>query len=68
MGIQDPNLKEEPGQASLRSLSHAPKVLVQGHSGDSMQVLNSRDDSLVLVNCVLCIQAGFCPSGAPLTS
>lgn len=66
MGVQDPNLKEEPGQASLRSLNHAPGSLVLGHSGDSLQQLDSGDDSLVFVNYALCLQAGYSSSGACL--
>lgn len=34
MGVQDPNLNEEPDQASLRSHNYAPGFLVLGHFGD----------------------------------
>lgn len=52
--MRDPG--PEPGQASLRSLSHAPRFLVWVQ-------LDSRGDSLVLLNYVLCLQAGYYPSG-----
>ena len=56
MRNQDPKLKEEPGQAFLRNLSHAPGFLVWVQ-------LDSRGDSSVLLNYALCLQAGYYPWG-----